>query len=170
MCDIFQRPGKQVAGNFHQLYPKSQPQLPKKMVHQVFQGGYIVGCFFFFNVHERLEGGPFFSRFLFLDSAKFRPSPCKWIAFLIPVFLRSLRKWQCYFNWAKGWVTRTIINRNQSIYKVYNSPKWATKNYLQNCSTTIIGTYHVVSPPSKCDQLLLIFLRHLYPSKNVSTS
>ncbi len=30
-------PGKQVAVNFHQLYPLNQPQLPKKKVHYVFQ-------------------------------------------------------------------------------------------------------------------------------------
>ena len=30
-------PGKQVAVNFHQLYPWNQPQLPKIMVHYAFQ-------------------------------------------------------------------------------------------------------------------------------------
>ena len=30
---IYVCPGKQVAVNFHQLYPQNQPQLPKKMVH-----------------------------------------------------------------------------------------------------------------------------------------
>ena len=30
-------PGKHVAVNFHQIYHQNQPQLPKKMVHDVFQ-------------------------------------------------------------------------------------------------------------------------------------
>ena len=39
-------PGKQVAVNFDQLYPWNQPQLPKILVHYVFQVGLICWKFF----------------------------------------------------------------------------------------------------------------------------
>ena len=44
---FFEDPGKQVDDNFHQLYPQNQPQLPKKMVHYVFQDA------FFFSILTR---------------------------------------------------------------------------------------------------------------------
>ena len=164
-CDIFQRGymglSKDRGTPKWMLHNKHPIKMDDLGVSLFLETSILWDVSFFFTVHERLENGPFFSRFLFPEDAEFRPSHVNG-SHSDPVFLLVCENGNDR-NWAKGWVIATVINRNQSIYKVCNSPKWATKNYLQNCST-IVGTYHV-SPPSKWDFFLTFFWRHLYPSK-----
>ena len=64
---------------------------------------------FFFTVHERLENGPFFSRFLFPEDAEFRPSHVNGSHSDFS-FLSFPAKMAMDRNWPKGWVI-IVINR-----------------------------------------------------------
>ena len=116
-------PGKQVAVNSHQLYPQNQPQLPKKMVHYVFQV-YVSFCHVGVAVSRRhfrklswVETllHIFFWQFLYRSSQLEKKTKKHWLQ------VKQRERWRnvCFFQY----LIRDVIwdaQQNVGIERLYN--------------------------------------------------